>query len=71
MPKLDGLSVIRHLRDDLNLNSLPIIIMSAFDLDDSRGSAMACGCDEFLSKSIDFDRLEAVLDQLVLLRTQS
>jgi len=71
MPKLDGLSVIRHLRDDLNLNSLPIIIMSAFDLDDSRGSAMACGCDEFLSKPIDFDRLEAVLDQLVPLRTQS
>ena len=33
--------------------------------------AMACGSDEFLSKPIDFDRLEAVLDHFVPLRSES
>ncbi len=64
LPKLDGLGVIRHLRENLNLNSLPIVMMTACD-SESRGSAMACGCDDFLPKPIDFDRLQAVLDHFV------
>ena len=69
LPKLNGLGVIRHLRENLNLNSLPIVMMTACDSEESRGSAMACGCDDFLPKPIDFDRLEAVLDHFVPLRS--
>jgi CheY-like chemotaxis protein len=71
LPKLDGLGVIRHLRENLNLTSLRIVIMTACDSEESLGHAMACGCDEFLSKPIDFDRLEAVLDHFVPLRAES
>jgi DNA-binding response OmpR family regulator len=69
LPKLNELSVIRHLRENLNLSSLPIVMMTACDSEESRGSAMACGCDELLPKPIDFDRLEAVLDHFVPLRS--
>ena len=71
LPKLNGLGVIRHLRETLNLSTLPIVMMTACDSEESRGSAMACGCDEFLPKPIDFDRLEAVLDHFVPLRSES
>ena len=71
LPKLDGLGVIRHLRENLNLSSLPIVMMTACDSEESLGHAMACGCDEFLSKPIDFDRLEAVLDHFIPLRAES
>jgi len=70
LPKLDGIGVIRHLRETLNLNSLPIVIMTGCDPEEFRGTAMACGCDEFLSKPIEFDRLEAVLDHFVPLRSE-
>jgi CheY-like chemotaxis protein len=70
LPKLDGLGVMRHLRENLNLSNLPIVMMTACDPEESLGHAMACGCDEFLSKPIDFDRLEAVLDHFVPLRSE-
>src|SRR5467141_596823 len=41
LPKLNGLGVIRHLRENLNLNRLPIVMMTACDSEESRGSAMA------------------------------
>ena len=65
LPKLNGLGVIRHLRENLNLSSLPIVMMTACDSEEYRGRAMASGCDDFLPKPIDFDRLEAILDHFI------
>lgn len=65
LPRLHGLGVIHRLRENANLESLPIVIMTAWDLEKSRGSAIAAGCDDFMSKPIDIDRLDAVLDQYV------
>ena len=65
LPRLNGLGVIRELRENLNLESLPIVIMTACEPEKYRGSAIAAGCDDFLLKPIDFDRLDAVLDYFV------
>jgi two-component system cell cycle response regulator DivK len=71
LPRLNGLGVIHHLRENANLESLPIVIMTGHDPEKYRGSAIAAGCDDFLLKPIDFDRLEAVLDYFVPLRASS
>jgi two-component system phosphate regulon response regulator PhoB len=68
LPKLSGLGVILHLRENANLESLPIVIMTGCDPEKFRGSAIAAGCDAFLVKPIDFDSLDAVLDLFVPLR---
>jgi len=65
LPRLHGLGVIHRLRENANLESLPIVIMTGWDLEKARGSSIAAGCDDFLIKPIDFDRLDAVLDQYV------
>jgi two-component system cell cycle response regulator DivK len=65
LPRLHGLGVIHRLRENANLESLPIVIMTAWDLEKSRGSAIAAGCDDFLIKPIDIDHLDAVLAQYV------
>ncbi len=65
LPQLNGLGVIRHLRENLNLESLPIVIMTGYDPEKYREIAIAAGCDDFLLKPIDFDRLDAVLDYFV------
>lgn len=65
LPGLNGLGVIRRLRENKGLESLPIVIMTAYDPEKCRGIAIAAGCDDFLLKPIDFDRLEAVLDYFV------
>jgi len=65
IPRLNGLGVTRRLRENATLASLPIVIMTGCDPEKYRASAIAAGCDDFLLKPIDFDRLEAVLDCFV------
>jgi two-component system, cell cycle response regulator DivK len=65
LPKIDGLEVIRQLREKPTLEGLPIVMMTACEPEKSRGVAIAAGCDDFLSKPIDYDHLEAILDHLV------
>ena len=68
LPKLDGLEVNRHLREKRAFEGLPIVMMTGCEPEKSRGHAVAAGGGEFLSKLIDYDHLEAILDQLVPLR---
>lgn len=62
LPRLNGLSVIRQLREDLRFECLPIIIMTGYEPEQYRGTAIEAGCDDFLLKPIDLDRLDAILD---------
>ena len=41
---------------------LPIIIMTSFEPEQYRGTAIEADCDDFLLKPIDLDRLDAILD---------
>ena len=69
LPRLNGLGVIRRLKENASLKSLPIVMMTGSDPEEYRGIAIAAGCDDFLLKPIDFDRLDAVLDYFVPLQT--
>ena len=71
LPRLNGLGVIRHLRQNANLEGLPIVIMTGCDPEKYQGIAIDAGCDDFLLKPIDFDRLDAVLDCFVPLQAVS
>lgn len=62
LPRLNGLGVIHKLRHNLRLENVPIVIITGQDPDKYRNNAIAEGCDDFLLKPIDFDRLEALLD---------
>jgi len=62
LPRLNGLSVVRQLRKELRFECLPIIIMTGHEPEQYRGTAIEVGCDGFLLKPIDLDRLDAMLD---------
>jgi CheY-like chemotaxis protein len=63
LPVLNGLSVIRRLREDLMIVDVPLVVVTGFDLHVE--TAMASGCADYLMKPIDFDRLDALLDYYV------
>ena len=65
LPRLNGLGVVRQLRDDLRFECLPIIVMTGHEPEHYRGTAIEAGCDDFLLKPIDLDRLDAILDYFV------
>jgi len=66
LPRLNGLSVIHRLRDELKLTDVPLVVITGYD--DRFETALAAGCDDYLVKPVDFDRLDAVLAYYVPLR---
>jgi CheY-like chemotaxis protein len=65
LPKLDGLAATRQIRQKKGLKAVPIVAVSAHDSPESRTEALAAGCDEYVTKPIDFDHLTKVLQRFL------
>ena len=61
LPKLDGLAATRKIRQHRESANTPIVAISAHDSPECRTEALAAGCDEYVTKPIDFDQLGEVL----------
>ncbi len=61
MPHMDGLEATRIIRQNRNYDHIPIIAISAGVLKHEIDKALALGCNQYVTKPVDFDRL---LDQL-------
>lgn len=57
MPEMDGLALLRHLREDPRFQSLPIIMLTASGQDDDRALALSIGANGFLSKPASSQQL--------------
>jgi CheY-like chemotaxis protein len=65
MPQLDGLSATRRIRNVKELDSVPIIAVSAYGADQFRQQALAAGCNEYVSTPFDPSTLEGIVRALV------
>lgn len=68
LPKLDGLSVLRRLRQDKS--RIPVLILSAKASVDSRVSGLQAGGDDYLTKPFAFSELLARIQALIRRATQ-
>jgi two-component system cell cycle response regulator DivK len=64
LPLLDGLAATRRIREQEELKKVPIVAVSAHDTADFHAEALAAGCNEYVTKPIDFDQLESLLTRL-------
>jgi CheY-like chemotaxis protein len=65
MPLLDGFDAIRAIRESAELAGVRIVAMTAYDMATARDKAALAGCDHYLSKPIDFNRLSVLLEKLL------
>ena len=65
LPLLDGLAATRRIRQHEDLRDVPIVAVSAHDTADFHADALAAGCNDYVTKPIDFDQLEALLGRLL------
>jgi two-component system cell cycle response regulator DivK len=65
LPLLDGLTATRRIRTRPELEKVPIVAVSAHDTADFHAEALAAGCNEYVTKPIDFDELEELLKRLM------
>ena len=64
MPLLDGLTVARLIRSHAVLNQVPIVLMTGMDTPQFHREALSAGCNDYLIKPIDFDRLQELIKLL-------
>ena len=65
MPVLDGFSAVSVLREVPEVREVPVIACTALDTTTHRVQAMDLGFNEFLTKPIDFNRLDSLLEQFL------
>src|SRR5262245_25692869 len=81
MPEMDGFAVVAALQKEAAWRDIPIVVITARDLDakdrerlnsgvqtvlvKETKKALAAGCNEFDTKPIEFDRLVATVQRLL------
>ena len=65
LPKLDGLAATRQIRKCKDLGNTPIVAISAHDSPETRTEALDAGCNEYVTKPIDFDQLGALVKRFL------
>src|SRR5947209_7554611 len=63
MPQLNGLATARHIRqhERAELRHVPIIALSAYDPSQHRNVALAAGCNDYITKPINYEQLEQLI----------
>ena len=61
MPVLDGYGATRAIREELHLQALPIIAMTANAMDSDREACLAAGMNEHIGKPFDIAKLVSLL----------
>jgi len=65
MPQQDGLAATRRIREEAELQTVPVVALTAFDTDGFRQAAFDAGFNGYLTKPIDFDRLRNLMTKLL------
>jgi two-component system chemotaxis response regulator CheY len=65
MPVMDGLKLIRLIRDEESLKQIPIVVVTTEGADEDRDRALALGANEYLTKPIQANKVLAVVKDLL------
>ena len=61
MPELNGLAATRKIRTMRELDSIPVVAVSAYGAQQFRADALAAGCSDYVSTPFEPDNLEKVI----------
>lgn len=66
MPKMDGLTVLGHIRKDEKLKRLPVIILTTSKAEEDRLKSYDLGANAFIEKPVGFDNLSEAVRTICL-----
>ena len=64
MPKVDGVEVLRRLKADPKLRTLPIIMLTTTDDAHEVERCHQIGCSAYMQKPVDYDKFSVAIRQL-------
>jgi two-component system, cell cycle response regulator DivK len=63
LPILDGIAATQQIRQQTELDKVPIVAVTAYPLSYSHVKAFAKGCNEYMAKPIDMTELERLVNR--------
>lgn len=64
MPNMDGLALVKHIRQDLMLTDLPVVIITTKGEDGDRDEGLRAGANAYLTKPLSGPMLFQLIEQL-------
>jgi CheY-like chemotaxis protein len=71
LPGMDGLQLTRQLKADPSTRSIAVIALTAYAMKGDEEKALAAGCDGYVSKPIDTERLPEIVRAHLLARDET
>lgn len=68
MPKLDGMALCRKIRQNLETNYLPVVILTAETAEESKRLCIEYGADSYLTKPVGVELLKSTIAQVIQTR---
>ena len=67
MPQMDGLEAAKRIRQCRDLcQNVPIIALTAYDTYGMKEAALEAGCDDYLTRPVDFEQLDGMLRRFLV-----
>ena len=63
LPILDGIAATQRIRQQSELDKVPIVAVTAYPMSYTHVKAFAKGCDEYMAKPIDMTELAKLVDR--------
>lgn len=63
LPILDGIAATQRIRQQADLESIPIVAVTAYPMSFTHVKAFAKGCNEYMAKPIDMTELERLVSR--------
>lgn len=70
MPVMDGLELLRQIRQNTNINSIPVILLTARITDQDNIEALQCGADAYITKPYNIEVVRNTAKNLILRQGQ-
>ena len=65
MPEMDGFTLLRMIKTNMNINHLPVVMLTSKAAVANRLEGLEKGADAFLAKPFDMDELHMVINNLI------
>jgi hypothetical protein len=64
LPKVDGLEVLRHIREDERFRNVPVVVLTTSSEDRDVHTAYQLYANSYIVKPVDFDKFVQVADRI-------
>ena len=65
LPKISGLEVTRRLKQDLELQAIPVIAVTAFAMKGDREKMCNGGCEEYIAKPVSISEFLQIVERFL------